>query len=188
MKKNLFALVLLVLGFGLFQSCDETKDAINDLATFEVNYDLPAVQFELDSLNFKATEVVLAETTISVNIDSILNANNVSSGALEGATFTKITVSILSPDGANFDFVENMRISAAFLADFSDEVQLATTGTIEDGSTTVDFIFENNDLTTYLQAEQFHTRLYGTLNGPVPFGLVGMEWLSTVQITIAPLN
>lgn len=188
MKKLIFPVILLLIGFTMFQSCDETEDAVKDLATFKVNYDLPAVSFELDSALFKSEEVILAQTTVSVNIDSILEANNVSSGMLEGAQFTKVTVEILSPDGANFDFVDNMRVTVAMNSDFSDENQIAETGNIQEGSTSVDFIFDNTDLSAYMTADNFHSRLYGTLNGPVPFGMVGMQWLSSVQITIQPLN
>ncbi len=186
MKKFIFPIGMLFLGLTLFlSSCEE---AVKDLARFEVNYDLPTVSFDLDSLNFKSNEVVLAQQSINANIDSILEANNVSGGTLENAQFTKVTVTITSPESATFDFIENMRVSVALSADFSDEVQVAETGTIEEGSNSVDFIFDNMDMSPYMSASMFHARLYGELNGPVPFGIVGMQWLSSVVVTIQPLD
>ena len=143
--------------------------------------------------DFKSTKGILEEKIftqffISVNLDSIFEANGISTGHISDGEFTAITVSLENPvEGVNFDFVNSMRVTVSETSDFADETLLASTGTIADGSTSVTFNLEAVNVLEYLNKKDFYMRLYGDQDSPLPANLLPMILQSGIKFTVEPL-
>ena len=193
-KTLLFAVLLAALPFlFLTQSCDKVKDEVNKTAAFDVSMNLPDQYFVLDSNDFKSTkgileEIVFTQFYISVNLDSIFEANGISAGHISDGEFTAITVSLENPvEGVNFDFVNSMRVTVSETSGFEEETLLASTGTIADGSTSVTFNLETVNILDYLNKKDFYMRLYGDQDSPLPANLLPMLLQSGIKFTVEPL-
>ncbi len=193
-KTLLLAVIIAILPLlFLTQSCDKVKDEVNKVAAFDVSMNLPDQYFVLDSNDFKSTKGILEEKVfsqfyISVNLDSIFEANGISTGLISDGEFTAITVSLENPaEGVNFDFVNSMRVTVSETSDFAEETLLASTGTIADGSTSVTFNLETVNILDYLNKKDFYMRLYGDQNGPLPANLLPMLLQSGIKFTVEPL-
>ena len=194
-NKTLFLVVLLAALPFLFltQSCDKVKDEVNKVASFDVSMNLPDQYFVLDSNDFKSSKGILEEKVftqfyISVNLDSIFEANGISTGLISEGEFTSITVSLSNPEeGVNFDFVNSMRVAVSETSDFANETPIASTGTIADGSTSVTFNLETVNILNYLNKKDFYMRLYGDQESPLPANLIPMLLQSGITFTVEPL-
>ena len=193
-KTLLFAVLVAAFPFlFLTQSCDKVKDEVNKAAAFDVSMNLPDQYFVLDSNDFKSTKGILEEKVftqfyISVNLDSIFEANGISTGHISDGEFTAITVSLENPvEGVNFDFVNSMRVAVSETSDFAEETLLASTGTIADGSTSVTFNLETVNILDYLNKKDFYMRLYGDQDSPLPANLLPMLLQSGIKFTVEPL-
>ncbi len=193
-KTFLFAVLIAAIPFlFLTQSCDKVKDEINKVASFDVSMDLPDQYFVLDSNDYKSGKALLEEKVftqfyISVNLDSIFEANGISTGLISEGVFTNVTVLLDNPvEGVNFDFVNSMRVTVSETADFSSETLIASTGTIGDGSTSVTFNLETVNILNYLNQSDFYMRLYGDQDSPLPVALLPMLLQSGISFTVEPL-
>jgi hypothetical protein len=192
-KHFLFAIILAAMPFlFLTQSCDKVKDEINEAAAFDVSMNLPDHHFVLDSNDFKSSasinsESILTEQAISVNIDSILSANGISSASLSNAAFTNITVVMDNPlPGANFDFMSGMRVVLSETADFATETQIAIADNIPAGSTSISFTLDNSNIQSFVDNHNFYLRLYGQM-GPLPWPMLPLILQSGIEFTVNPL-
>ncbi len=193
-KTFLFAMLIAAMPFlFMTQSCETVKDEINKIASFDVSMDLPDQYFVLDSNDYKSGKTLLEEKVftqfyISVNLDSIFEANGISTGLISEGAFTNVTVLLENPvEGVNFDFVNSMRVTVSETADFSSETLIASTGTIGDGSTSVTFNLETVNILNYLNQSDFYMRLYGDQDGPLPVALLPMLLQSGISFTVEPL-
>ncbi len=194
-KTLLFAVLITTLPFlFLTQSCDKVKDEVNNVSAFDVSMNLPDQYFVLDSNDFKSTkgivdEQIFSEFHISVNLDSIFEANGISAGLISDGEFTAITISLVNPaEGVNFDFVNSMRVTVSETSNFAEETLLASTGTIANGSTSITFNLETVNILSYLNKKDFYMRLYGDQNGPLPVNLLPMLLQSGITFTVEPLQ
>jgi hypothetical protein len=190
-KKLSAVLTVLLIVFISF-SCEKIKDEINKAAAFDVNTNLPDHYFQVDSIQsstFKSTNEweILTQFEGSVNLDSIFEANDLSSASVENGEFTSIGVSIVDPtEEMNLDFVSEMRVT---IANNSNEEGLivATTGTIPAGSTGVVFSLNNENIATFLNNDSFYIKLEGNMVGPVPVLFIPMVMTSGITFTVNPL-
>jgi hypothetical protein len=169
-KHFLFAIILTAIPFlFLTQSCDKVKDEVQEAAAFDVSMNLPDHHFVLDSNDFKSSvsiksETILTEQAISINLDSILSANGISSATLSNSAFTEIKLKMDEDNlisGANFDFMSGMRIVLSETADFAAETPIAIAENIPVGSTEVTFTLDNSNIQSFIDNHNFHLRLYG---------------------------
>lgn len=192
-KTILFAVLIAALPFlFLTQSCDKVKDEINEAAAFDVSMDIPDHYFVLDSNDFKSSafikeETILTEQAININIDSIFEANGLSSASLSNAGFTHITVLMNNPlPEANFDFMSGMRVVLSENESFDPETQIAIAENIPAGSTSVTFTLDNSAIQSFIDNHNFHLRLYGQM-GPLPWPMLPLILQSGVEFTVNPL-
>jgi len=179
--KSTWIILLLLLGVGtsfiLLQSCEKLKQ----VTTFKVKYDLPNSHFSIDSTSLLKTEMVLfTQTNPAINIDSIVGK----SGLVEGVSFYKLKVSIVTPESAKINWLSSARITV--MKEGGVPVEIATSPTINATDRSIDFVCKDVDITTIIK-KPFNVTLYGNLNGNIP--TLPMEVLleSGIEITISPL-
>lgn len=186
-------LLTLFAGFFVMAFVATSCDKVKELASFKVSINSPEHRFVLDSANFltKASmeETLLTSQHITVNIDSVLNANGVSSATITNGTLTNVVMAIVAPEGTNFDWLSSARVTASTsLENLANGTEVAHTGTIEAGSTSITFILDNAAITQYINNNNFYIGLYGTLAGPLPASQITLSLNSTVVFTINPLG
>lgn len=191
MKKTPVLLLLAGLAMLLFSttSCDKVKEA----TAFDVKINAPAHQFTLDSADYLAKstleETLFTYQLVNINIDSVLNAAGISSATISNGGVTNTTLTLLLPPGTNFDWLESARVTAAATPEgLATGTQIAHTGTVNPGSTTLNLILDNAALTTYINNSNFYVGLFGTLLGPLPSSQVTCLLNSTFVFTVNPLG
>jgi hypothetical protein len=191
-SKKLFTVLTVMAIVFISFSCEKIKDEINKAASFEVDTDLPDHYFQVDSIQsstFKSTNAweILTSYEGSANLDSIFDANDLSSASVENGEFNSVVVSIVNPtEGMNLDFVSEMRV---YIANSSSETGsiVATTGTIPAGSTSVTFNLNNENIASYINNDSFYIKLEGNMVGPVPVGFIPMVMTAGITFTVIPL-
>jgi hypothetical protein len=172
-------LLLLSVGtsFVLLQSCEKLKE----VTTFKVKYNLPNSHFSIDSTSLLKTEMVLnTQSNSSINIDSIVGK----SGLVEGVSFYKLKVSIVTPESAKINWLSSARITIA--QEGGVPVETGTSPTINATDRSIDFVCKVVDITTVIK-KPFNITLYGNLNGNTPTLPMDVLLESGIEITISPL-
>jgi hypothetical protein len=90
-------------------------------------------------------------------------------------------------EGANFDFMSGMRVVLSETSDFTGETQIAIADEISDGSTTVTFTLDNESIQSFIDNDSYYLRLYGDLNGALPFATLPLILQSGLQFTVNPI-
>lgn len=174
---NTFLLILIAgVSIYLFPSCEKIKDA----ATFKVKYDLPDLNYTIDSLSLLKTEMELYSQSFSINIDSIAGASN---GLVKRVSFYKMKLSIVSPLSAKLNWLNSARITLT--PEGESPVDIATSGTINPAENFIDFALNDVDLATAMK-NPFIITVYGNLNGTIPDLPMQMLMQSGLEITISP--
>jgi len=192
-KHLFFAMVIVALPFMFFtQSCETVKEEIQEAAAFDVAMDLPDHYFELDSAEITKSstkeEMVLTEQSVEIGLDSILTSYGINSATLSNATFTSVTLTMDNPvQGANFDFMSGMRVVLSETSDFANETQIASADEIPAGSTEITFTLDNENIQSFIDNDSFHLRLYGDLNGALPYATLPLILQSGLQFTVNPI-
>ena len=192
-KHLFFAMVIVALPFMFFtQSCETVKEEIQEAAAFDVAMDLPDNYFVLDSVEISKSgakeEKVLTTQSVEVGLDSILTSYGINSATLSNATFTSVTLTMDNPvEGANFDFMSGMRVVLSETSDFANETQIASAEEIPAGSTEITFTLDNENIQSFIDNDSFHLRLYGDLNGALPYATLPLILQSGLQFTVNPI-
>ncbi|RLD61377.1 MAG: hypothetical protein DRJ05_02785 [Bacteroidetes bacterium] len=192
-KHLFFAMVVAALPFlFLTQSCETVKEEIQEAAAFDVAMGLPDHYFPLDSVEISESgaknEIILTEQSVEFGLDSVLSSYGINSATLSNATFTSVTLTMDNPvQGASFDFMSGMRVVLSETSDFASETQIASADEIAAGSTMITFTLENENIESFLENEDIYLRLYGNLNGPLPFATLPLILQSGVAFTVNPI-
>ncbi len=192
-KHLFFAMVIVALPFMFFtQSCETVKEEIQEAAAFDVAMDLPDNYFVLDSVEISKSgakeEKVLTTQSVEVGLDSILTSYGINSATLSNATFTSLTLTMDNPvEGANFDFMSGMRVVLSETSDFANETQIASAEEIPAGSTEITFTLDNENIQSFIDNDDFYLRLYGDLNGALPYATLPLILQSGLQFTVNPI-
>jgi hypothetical protein len=189
MKKKLFTIgiVLFVLSSAfMIQSCDKAKD----LVAFDVSKQLPDHHFDLDSATTTVKgETMLYESLFDIDLDSILEANGMDRGQIEGGEFEEIVLLIDNPSALEeFGFISTLTFKLSESEDFASSLEIARATNIKKGDTEIKFTVNGETLDQYLQNSTFYFRLYGTLESPVPVDRLALILRSKVGFTVKPLN
>lgn len=107
----LFTIVILLA----LPSCSKFQD----LAAFDVRYTIPRTTLTYVPSTFKSGEQLLYAGPVTANIDSIMNANGVSSGIVGTTTFTSLSVTIAEPSDLTFSWLLSARGEISQNADFA---------------------------------------------------------------------
>jgi len=169
---------LLIAGISIFllPSCDKLKEA----TTFKVKYDLPDMNYTIDSLSLLKTEMALYSQSYSINIDSIAGTRN---GLVERVSFYKMRFSIVTPESAKLHWLNSARITVT--PDGGSPVDLATSGTINPAENFIDFKVNDYDMVSAMK-KPFLLTIYGNLNGTIPDLPMEMLMESGIEITMSP--
>ena len=180
--KKVFILILLATIPVLFFSCDKIKD----LANVNVTYELPRIPFRYTPTGEKSGEVILCTEQVTLNVDSILN-KYLPGGSLEETTFSTFSITIQEPDTANFGWLTSARAVISPDASFSSYVQVGNVTNNGATNKTVALVMNNDNIRPYLGTTGFYIRVYGVLNGPVPYEWLQMYIDSALKLQIQPL-
>jgi hypothetical protein len=191
-KNRTLALGAIIMIMLFSFSCEKIKDEINEAAEFDVNQNLTDHYFTLDSNNYKSTAGINAWQILTsfegyINVDSIFQANNLSSASINDGEFTNVTVSIVNPTPImNLDFISEMRVTIAMSSSENGTI-VATTGQIPQGSTSVTFTINETNIAPFINNNNFYIALEGDVVGQMPVGFIPMVLQSGVSFTVTPL-
>ncbi|HLO90561.1 MAG TPA: hypothetical protein VK172_05285 [Lentimicrobium sp.] len=182
MKKHLYArlALLLVLPLIIF-GCE----AIEDAAQFDISQPLPDVVVTVDTNTFSAsaTEQLVAEATVSINLDSLKEAHGLKS--FEAAQFDYVRLQLSSPTDINLDWIQGIRttVSASNIAETDIASYTRTTPAGSSIELTVPAVAVLNQVTQ----DNFNIKVYATASLPLPAPQIQMLLKSKLKITVQPV-
>ena len=191
MKKT--SLLALLFAFSATMIFTSSCDKVKDLTSFDVRITAPEHRFTLDSVGMPVkssmTETLFTYQLVNVNIDSILQANGISSATISNGGLTEVVLAIVLPVGTTFDWLSSGRAVASLtLEGLATGTQIAHTAPIAPGSTSVNLILDNAAMTPFINNNNFYIGVYGTLLGPLPTTTVTCTLNSTFTFTVSPLG
>ena len=186
MKTRIFISLAILLAIPLIylSSCSKVKE----LTAVDVSMKISRQHFTYTATNLKSgSEVILCSEHVTVNLDSILNANGIPTGIIQTTTFTYLAVTIEQPPDSTFHWLSSMRATVADNSNFNPENQVGSVTNNDPNAKTVVVTLNNLNIRPYLSNPGFYVRVYAMLNGPLPAVTVGMFIDGTVQLHIEPL-
>ncbi|MEI7501082.1 MAG: hypothetical protein WCK84_11630 [Bacteroidota bacterium] len=182
MKTRMMLTMLTIAIFPVifFSSCSK-------LLSFNVSYKIPRQTFDYKPTNYKSGEQLLYYGYISANLDSILNANGLSSGVVGNTTVTQCSITIDKPDSVTFGWLQYARGVISQNAESAGE-QVGDVTVTDATAKTVNLTLNNTNIRPYLGSKTFYFRIFGVLNGAVPVTWVQMYIDGTLQMRLEPLN
>ena len=186
MKTRILLIIFSVAVFPVLfnSSCTTVKKVV----AFDYTYKIPRTAFTYTPSLLKTGEQLLFSGPVTANLDSILNANGLSSGVVGTTTFTKCSVTIEKPDSVTFSWLQSMRGEISSVVDFNPAQQVGTVTNTDPMAKTVNLTTNNTNIRPYLGSKNFYFRIYGTLNGPVPVPWVQMYLDGQLTMRLQPLN
>jgi len=192
-KFRILAFAIVVPFLFLSQSCEKIKDEINKIAAFDVNIELPAEVVTIDSLDYKSSDgvldwTILKQYMIDVDLQQILDDNDIESADFTNGRWDSYEATLIYPDNVDFSsFTDKFKVTAAINPNFSDEIEVAYTQTINPGTKTVTFLVNDVDITSYIKAEVFYLRIWGFKTNTLPAEIVNIEFKGEVKVKVNPL-
>ena len=185
MKTRIFISLLILIAVPLvyLTSCNKVKE----LTSVNVTMKMPRQHFTYSETKLKTGEVILYSGMVTVNLDSILNANGLPSGIIQTTTFTSLSVTINVPADSTFHWLSSMRAVISANQNFDPQNGIGNVTNTDPNAKTVFVTLNNLNIRPYLSQPSFYIRLYAVLNGPLPAVTVGMFLDGTVQLLIAPV-
>ncbi|MBI9033308.1 MAG: hypothetical protein JEZ03_02440 [Bacteroidales bacterium] len=169
MKTKILSLLVIVSSVLTMISCDqETLNVILD--PINITHRTQDYEFEInveDIIGSKKSETPIYETTVSINLDSILNTQD-GMGAVENAMIKEIVLGINTPEDLNFDFAKSARVTISMTQAIENDVVVAQINDVPVGLTvlTLDVVEENKDqISEILQTGNFWIRVYADYDG-----------------------
>lgn len=164
----------------LFNSCQKAAE----LASITVQFKIPQTGFTYTPSQLKNGEVILYSDFIKVNIDSMLIANGLPGGLFSNPQITQMVIGITAPPQANFGWLQSARAVASSTQSFAVPVELANV--VNNGGTGTTLTLTTNGAALPMTQAGCWFRLYGTLNGPVPYSYIQMYFSGVLQLTLGP--
>ena len=188
-KLRLLAILAILPFIFLSQSCDKIKD----LAAFDTTVDLPAKTITLDSNSYKSSDDVLDWTIletyyVKINLDSVLQANDVSQADFKNGRIDTYTATLVYPPGVTFSFMDLMKVTAALNVNFTDEVDVAESLAFDPSTVTITFKAFDLDITSFIKSENgFYLRVWGRKTTELPVPSVEINLEGEVSIRVEPI-
>jgi hypothetical protein len=174
-------LASMIILMAFMVSCSK----VAELTAVDITYTLPRTTFTYTPVTLKAGEEVLYSDFIKINVDSLLNANGLSSGTVKDPTFTQFSITITAPSGADFGWLQSARAVVADNAGFTSAVQIGSV--VNAGGTGKTVVLTVSNSVIPFGSNGFYLRLYGVLTGPVPYQWVQMYFDSELKLTLQPV-
>jgi len=175
------AVLILIACLG---SCSTAKEIV----AWDYTYNLPRVSFSYPPVTCKSGELVLYSGPYTLNLDSLLHSNGVSSGVIGPTYFTKCSVSIDQPADASFDWLGSSRIEISETASFDSIQEIGYATDIVPAAKTIAYTMNHTNIRPYLGSNGFYLRLFGTLKSKQPVPVIRMYFDGQVVLRIQPLN
>ena len=151
--KRLTGFSLLVI-FLLLCSCG----AVKKLGQFYVNYNTQAVFPANIPVNVPLT---IYSPAIATNSEQVFQSNNTAANLIQSITLSQLTLTIASPQGQTFSFLQNVSIYIS--SDSLPEVEIASKQNIPANvGDTLQLDVTGADLEKYIKASQITLRVSGT--------------------------
>ena len=174
--------ILLIPSFTI-TSCNKAKQ----LVAFDVVYTFPKVYFSYTVKDLDLPEITLYTGKVSINFDSILSANNISSGIIASAYLSRLAMVITAPPGATFNWLESVRMVGSADSTFQQSTDLGSDTLIDPNATTIDLALKNVDIKPILFKNSFYLKILATPSGQIPASSINMYLDSQIKLHIEPL-
>jgi hypothetical protein len=188
-----FFVVALLPVLIVTQSCEAIKDEISEIASFDAKVDLPTETVVIDSASYKSSDAILQwniikEYTVDVDLQKILDDNDVDNAEFSNGKMDSYRATLVSPTGIDFtSFTNQMKVTAATDPNFSDEIEVAITTTINPGTQTVEFDVYDLDITSYIKAPVFYLRIWAFKTKQLPVDQVEIQLQGSVEVNVSPI-
>jgi hypothetical protein len=179
----LFLCAVVMLPFFTITSCSKTKQ----LAAFDVVYNFPKVYFSYTAKDLKLPEVTLYTGKLSINLDSILSANQIPSGFIASAFLSRLAMVITAPHGATFNWLASVRMIGSADSTFQQPIDLGSATGIDPNATTIDLVRNQVDIKPILFKNSFYIKILATPSGQIPSSSINMYLDSQIKLHIEPL-
>ncbi|PIB30812.1 hypothetical protein BFP77_03280 [Maribacter sp. 4U21] len=147
LRHTLFTLFIVIT----FCSCDK----LDELTKFDIEYNQRATIPSSTGVDLPF-DVFTPET--ETNSESEFEINDTRKDLIEEIKLTQLELVIISPDGADFSFLES--ISVFISADGLDEIQIASLAEVSDNTgTRLNLDTSDIDLKDYIKSDKFSLRL-----------------------------
>ncbi|AZQ60157.1 hypothetical protein EJ994_15610 [Maribacter sp. MJ134] len=147
LRHTLFTLFIVIT----FYSCDK----LDELTKFDIEYSQRATIPSSTGVDLPF-DVFTPET--ETNSESEFEINDTRKDLIEEIKLTQLELVIISPDGADFSFLES--ISVFISADGLDEIQIASLAEVSDNTgTRLNLDTSDIDLKDYIKSDKFSLRL-----------------------------
>ena len=146
MKKLILPLIIICVGL---MACEE--DGIN--VSFNVDY---STNYTLDKAAVVGTTIDAVSPEIQTNNTEVFTNNNTNLDKIEGAKFNNLTISIISPAGEDFSFVNDVKVYIQGLG-MSEEL-VASKSNIDQAATSIDMDVTDVNLAAHVKSGAFTLR------------------------------
>jgi len=174
---------ILLIPFFTITSCSKAKQ----LSAFDVVYTLPKVYFSYTVKNLKLPEVTIYTGKLSINLDSILNANNFPSGIIASAYLSRIAMVITAPPEATFNWLESVRMVGSVDSTFQQPTDLGSATGIDPKAKSIDLALNKVDIKPILFKNSYYLKILATPSGQIPTSSINMYLDSQIKLHIEPL-
>ncbi len=175
--------IIALLGIPMIVLASCSKVA--ELASVDVTYKIPRTHFTYTPVTLKSGEQILYSDFVKINVDSLLNANGLSSGTVQDPICISFSITITAPPEATFGWLQSARAMVADNAAFSSAVEIGSV--VNSGGTGKTVVLTVNNNVIPFGSTGFYIRIDGILTGPVPYAWVQMYFDSELRITLEPL-
>jgi hypothetical protein len=165
-------------------ACSTVKEAV----TIEYTYNLPRTTFSYPPSILKSGEQVIYTGNYTVNLDSILHVNGLSSGFVGTTYFTKCTVTISLPENATFAWLQSSRIEISKTAAFDSIREVGYVTDVDPASRVLDYTMNRTDIRPYLGSGVFYIRLLATPRIKQPAAVAEMYIDGQLLMRLQPLK
>ena len=176
-------LATVVLCLFVVTSCNTAKQ----LLAFDVVYNCPKVYFSYAPGDQKLSEIVLYSGKLSIDLDSILNANYIPGGFIASAYLSKLALTITAPAQSNFSWLQSARLVGSIDSTFKQATELAGDTAVIPNIRSLNFALKPVDLKPILFKNSYWMKILGTPSGQTPPSSSSMYLDSQVKLHIEPL-
>lgn len=165
MKRVACLLIILCVGLA---ACRKIKNLATITAHIPYDYDLTIPGY-IDTVNIPVgtgLDIALPPIAVQTNSSENLAKYHTSSSKIVDVKLSTLSIRIIQPPGANFNFVSSM--SAYLSASGLPEIQVASINAIPHGVDSIALTCSDTDLKNYFLADMIYIKLQGHFNSIPP--------------------
>jgi len=183
--KIILALIAIAVIPVLLTSCDK----VGGSAAVKVKYPMQQMNFKYQTTAQKsvATELLLYQTQVNINIDSLI-AKYLPGGILGNTAFDTLWITIPATDTANFAWLASARVVVASDSIFTNPLPIGNVTNNDSTSNSKLLVLHLNqtNIQPLLGTKGFWFRLYADTRHAIPYAWIEMQINSGLTVTINP--